>query len=62
MLTSGLIHLLLPLANQWAQQQEKLILEKGVPLDNDQQIDAHLVGVKEISRVRLLQVDAIPDS
>lgn len=51
---------LLPLASEWVGQQEKFILENGVPLDDDQQIDAYLVGVKEIQQVRLLKVKSIP--
>lgn len=54
------IRILLPLACHWAKEQENYILENGVPLDEDQQIDAYLVGVKEIQKVRLMKVDAIP--
>ncbi|MEM7103274.1 MAG: M28 family peptidase [Bacteroidota bacterium] len=44
----------------WAEKQEARILKEGVPLTEDQQIDAHLVGVKDIARVRLLKVDHVP--
>ncbi len=51
---------LLPLIFEWAKEQEQLILKNGVPLTVDQKIDAHLIGVKDIERVRLLKVDRIP--
>ncbi len=45
---------------EWAEKQEKIILENGVPLTEDQKIDAYLVGVKDIEKVRLLEVNQIP--
>jgi len=48
------------MACAWAKQQEEFILEKGIPLSVDQQIDAYLIGVKNIDKVRLLYVDTIP--
>ncbi len=51
---------LLPLAADWAAEQETLILREGVPLSNQEIIVAKAAGVKEPDRVRLLQVDAIP--
>jgi hypothetical protein len=50
----------LPIACQWVRQQEDRILKDGVALDEDQQIDAWLVGVKEIRKVRLLKVKKFP--
>lgn len=52
--------ILLPLACEWAQEQEKRILSSGVELDTDQQIDAFLIGIKAPEKVRLLEVDNIP--
>ena len=48
------------MACAWVKQQEDYILEHGIPLDEDQQIDAYLVGVKDITRVRLLYADEVP--
>ena len=51
---------LLPLASNWANEHERLILEYGLPLNEDQQIDAYLAGVKEIDKVRLMEVTELP--
>ena len=51
---------LLPLATQWAAQQQERILRHGVPLSEPEVADARRIGVKEPERVRLLKVDAIP--
>jgi hypothetical protein len=51
---------LLPLAANWATEQEQRILRDGVPLSRREISDARAVGVKEPERVRLLPVDAIP--
>ncbi|MBW2039211.1 MAG: hypothetical protein JRI46_06390 [Deltaproteobacteria bacterium] len=51
---------LLPLACAWAQEQERLILEKGVELTDDQMADARSIGVTFPERVRLLEVKQIP--
>jgi hypothetical protein len=54
------LDLLLPLTCYWAKQQESYITKNGAPLDNDQKIDAYLIGIKKINKVRLLKVDQIP--
>jgi hypothetical protein len=51
---------LLPLAADWAAQQEQLILREGVPLNQLEMIDAKLIGVREPERVRLLPLDTVP--
>jgi hypothetical protein len=51
---------LLPLAAEWAHEQEQRILREGVPLSKQEITDAKAVGVQEPERVRLLQVDRIP--
>ena len=51
---------LLPLAADWAAEQERRILRDGVPLSEREISDARAVGVKEPERVRLLPVEAIP--
>ena len=51
---------LVPLAAEWAAEQEQRILREGVPLSVQEIADAKAVGVRDPARVRLLQVDAIP--
>jgi hypothetical protein len=51
---------LLPLACEWAAEQEERILANGEPLSTAQLADARLVGVSHPERVRLLYVPAIP--
>jgi hypothetical protein len=51
---------LLPLAADWAAQEQRRILRDGVPLSEEEIADAKAIGVKAPERVRLLQVDAIP--
>ena len=60
MITSAQFKLLLPLACEWVQQQETRILNNGVALDDDQQIDAFLIGINDPTKVRLLKVNQIP--
>jgi hypothetical protein len=50
----------LPLACAWAEEQEQLILGKGVGLNEAQMGDARCIGIAAPERVRLLQVDEIP--
>jgi hypothetical protein len=51
---------LLPLAVQWATEEEQRILREGVPLAEDEVVDAVAIGVRSPKRIRLLQVDEIP--
>ena len=51
---------LLPLAADWAAEQENKILQQGVPLSAAEIKVAKAAGVKEPERVRVLEVDAIP--
>jgi hypothetical protein len=51
---------LLPLACLWAEEQEKLIAQKGVCLTLSQIEDAEKVGISHPNDVRLLKVDKIP--
>jgi hypothetical protein len=51
---------LLPLAVQWATEEEARILREGVPLADDEVVDAVAIGVRDPKRIRLLQVDEIP--
>ena len=56
----ALLPQLLPLASQWADQQEQRILREGVPLSAVSLGDARTVGVKFPESIRLLKVDSIP--
>jgi hypothetical protein len=51
---------LLPLATEWAVEQQDRIVRDGVPLSIRELADALKVGVKDPERVRLLKVDIIP--
>ena len=51
---------LLPLAADWAAEQEKSILREGVPLSEEEALDAVAIGVREPQRIRLLRVEAVP--
>lgn len=51
---------LFPIACRWAEEEEKFILENGIPLTDDQKIDAYLVGVQNIDKVRLFKSASIP--
>jgi hypothetical protein len=60
MVTQDQFKMLLPLACEWAQEQERIILRDGVPLTGTQMEDARAVGVQNPERVRLLSVKQIP--
>jgi hypothetical protein len=51
---------LLPLAYQWAKQLEEFVLAQGHPLGSTHAWDAHLAGVQDCARIRVLVVDRIP--
>src|SRR3954463_11434290 len=51
---------LLPLAAQWAADQERRVLCQGVPLSETEMADAKAIGVGNPDRVRLLRVENIP--
>lgn len=51
---------LLPVACEWAQAQEEVILSRGTPLDGRYTADAQRVGVQDTGRVRILVVDRMP--
>jgi len=52
--------ILLPHAIAWAEEQESLILQKGIALTNSQLEDAKKIGVKKPEKIRLLRVEKIP--
>jgi len=51
---------LLPMAAQWAAEQERHVLCEGVRLSEIELADAKAIGVRNPERVRLLRVDAVP--
>ena len=54
------INHLMPSAIEWVEEQENLIISSGIKL-NAKQVDlAAKIGILEIEKVRLLQVDSIP--
>jgi hypothetical protein len=57
---SGKLDALIPLAAEWAAEQQDRILRHGVPLSIREFADALRAGVKDPERVRLLQVETIP--
>ncbi|MCG6972723.1 MAG: hypothetical protein LJE66_06230 [Desulfobacterales bacterium] len=50
----------LPIASEWAEAKEKVVLKNGDPLSNSQIEDAKRVGVLRPERVRMLRVPQIP--
>jgi hypothetical protein len=51
---------LLPLAANWASEQETLVLRDGMPLSAQQMTDAKRAGVAHPERIRVLHVETIP--
>jgi hypothetical protein len=51
---------LLPLATQWAADQERRVLCEGVRLSKIELADAKAIGVRNPERVRLLRVESVP--
>jgi hypothetical protein len=51
---------LLPLACQWAIEQEQRILDEGDALSSSELADARLVGLSHPEHVRILHVPEIP--
>jgi hypothetical protein len=51
---------LIPLAARWAEALETRILRDGVPLSEEELIDARALGVREPARVRLLCLASVP--
>jgi len=52
--------LILPLASEWAEAKEKVVLNNGDPLSNSQIEDAKRVGLIHPERVRIFKVPQIP--
>jgi hypothetical protein len=52
--------MLLPLAAQWAAEEEQSILREGIPLAAEELSDARAIGVNQPERVRLLRVESVP--
>jgi hypothetical protein len=54
------LELVLPLAVEWASEQEERILIEGEALSENELADANAVGLRHPERVRVLSVEAIP--
>lgn len=52
---------LIPMASEWVEAQETIILADGVPLTEKQRIIASKIGIKNTDKIRLLQVKSIPE-
>lgn len=50
----------MPSAIEWVEEQENLIVSSGIKLNAKQVNLAAKIGILEIEKVRLLQVDTIP--
>ena len=59
-ITSDQFEFLLPLACEWAEAKEKVVLKHGIPLSNSQIEDAKRVGVIHPERVKIFEVPQIP--
>ncbi|MBX3359451.1 MAG: hypothetical protein KF745_13610 [Phycisphaeraceae bacterium] len=60
MFTPQQFEVLFPLACAWAERQEEVALCHGVPLSPSQSADAARIGIARPERIRLLNVDRIP--
>jgi hypothetical protein len=56
----SLIQEWLPSIVQWCEAQERHICAHGVPLDDQELLDAQCVGVQQSRQVRLLRVERVP--
>ena len=53
---------LIPLACEWVEEQELLILSTGIPPNEKQKSFASKMGITNIAKIRLLKVDMIPEA
>lgn len=61
MLNPNKIIKLIPTACEWIETQEALILEIGVPLSQKLLEIASKIGIKDVSKIRLLSVASVPE-
>lgn len=59
-LLDALLWPLLPFAAAWVRAQEREVLAQGLPLNRAEGQLAHITGVRDMSRVRVLEVARIP--
>jgi hypothetical protein len=52
---------LIPKASVWVEEQETFILANGIPLSEKQRLIASKIGIKNVDKIRLLQVLSIPE-
>jgi hypothetical protein len=60
MMDNAMFQVLLPLACDWAEEQERLILRDGVGLTASQLADASRIGIAHPEKVRLRVVEKVP--
>src|SRR3954470_19097422 len=60
MITPEEFQRLVPLACRWAETQERLIIETGRPLTDEEQVLARLMGIMRVERIRVLEVEEVP--
>ena len=49
------------MAASWVEKQEAYILSNGIPLNEKQRLIASKMGIKHIDKIRVLQVESIPE-
>lgn len=59
-LLDALLWPLLPFAAAWVRTQERRVLAQGLPLNKAESQLAHMTGVRDVSRVRVLEVARMP--
>ena len=59
-ISSDQFEVLLPLACEWAEAKEQVVLKHGVPLSESQMKDAKRVGIVHPEKVRIYAVSQIP--
>jgi hypothetical protein len=60
MITPEEFQRLVPLACRWAETQERLIMETGRVLTDEEQVLARLIGIMRVERIRVLEVEEVP--
>ena len=54
------LQVFLPVAHAWAEKQEVIILEAGLPLSETQLADARKAGVAHPEKIRIMPVETLP--
>jgi hypothetical protein len=54
------LQVFLPIAFAWAEKQEAIILQEGIPLSEGQLADARKAGVLQPEKIRVVRVETLP--